>query len=365
MPTRFRWSFIAVKKDASGGFRANSLDLVRIFAALCVLYSHQHVLLGYQEPSFFGWQTFGGAGVSIFFFLSGALVSESWIRDPNLARFFARRALRIFPALIGVVFLLAFVVGPVMTTQTPTSYFSNSETWQYLATAILWIHHHLPGVFVDHPFSDSVNGSLWSLPLEFLCYVALASVGFLVFARGANWEIVATVGVLCLVITVMNLVPSRFQIHLEMVATFWFGVLFYRIKRMRERHRSLDAVLIVLMLLSLFLYVFTGPRGIERTMMLVFSGGVVFLGMILASGASLTERLGDISYGLYIYAFPVQQLVVAGGKGHDWPFAVHLALSLVLTTFLAWLSWHFLEKRALRFKPSNLEIIGSPAAVNV
>lgn len=354
-----------MKNDASGGHRANSLDLVRIFAALCVLYSHQYVMLGYQEPSFFGWQTFGGAGVSIFFFLSGALVSESWIRDPNMARFFARRALRIFPALIGVVFLLTFVVGPVMTALTLTAYFSGSETWQYLGTAFLWIHHQLPGVFADHPFSDSVNGSLWSLPLEFLCYVALALVGSLFFGRGANWEIVATVGFLCVVITVMNLVSSRFQIHLEMVATFWFGVLFYGIWRRRERRWSLDSALLVLILLPLFLYVFTGPRGIERTMMLGFSGSVVFLGMTQALGASLTERLGDISYGLYIYAFPVQQLVVAGGRGHDWPFAVHLALSLVLTTSLAWLSWHLLEKKALRYKPSNLRMIGLPAAVHV
>jgi peptidoglycan/LPS O-acetylase OafA/YrhL len=354
-----------MKMDRPGGSHANSLDLVRIFAALCVLYSHQYVMLGYQEPSFLGWQTFGGAGVSIFFFLSGALVSESWIRDPNLTRFFARRALRIFPALIGVVFLLAFVVGPVMTTRTLTSYFSSSETWRYLATAILWIHHQLPGVFADHPFSESVNGSLWSLPLEFLCYVALALVGLLVFGRGEYGRIVATGGVLCVVIAVMNLVSSRFQIHLEMVATFWFGVLFYGLRRRRERHRFLDPALLVMILLSLLFYACTGPRGIERTMMLFFSGGLVFLGMALALGASLTNRLGDISYGLYIYAFPVQQMVAAGGKGHDWPFAVHLTLSLILTTILAWLSWHLLEKKALRYKPPNLKVIGSPVALNV
>lgn len=355
-----------MNKDILIGSHANSLDFIRIFAALCVLYSHQYVVLGFDEPSFLGWQSFGGAGVSIFFFLSGALVSESWDRDPNIMRFFARRALRIFPALIAVVFFVAFVVGPVMTTQTLASYFSSIETWRYLGTAILWIQHHLPGVFIDHPFSGSVNGSLWSLPLEFLCYLALALVGLSVFGRGSGLAIVAAVSIICLVITGMDLVSSRFQVHLEMVAVFWFGVLFYEVRRQRERSKSFDPWLILPILLPLIYYALTGPRGFERTMMLFFSGGVVCLGMIQVRGASVVERLGDISYGLYIYAFPVQQLVVAAGRGREWPITVHLALSLLLTTFMAWLSWHLLEKRALRYKPSNPNRIGGvPATVKV
>lgn len=339
----------------------NSLDLVRIFAALCVLFSHQFPLLGYPEPSFFGWQSFGGAGVSIFFFLSGVLVSESWVRDPNLGRFFLRRGLRIFSALFAVVLVVAFVVGPAMTSQTLMAYFSSGETWRYLGTATLWIQHRLPGVFVDHPFPDSVNGSLWSLPLEFLCYIALA--GALSLLRGSRREIVVGLGVVCLTMAVMRFLPDQFQVYLELVATFWFGALFGSVRRLKEACGSPDLILIALILLSLLLYLTIGSRGFERGMMLIFSGGLVFLGMTQKFGAVLTNRIGDISYGLYIYAFPVQQLVVAAGRKYDWSFALHLVISLVFTTLLAWISWHVLEKRALRYKPSRAPTISAPVMV--
>ena len=300
--------------------------------------------------------------LSIFFFLSGALVSESWIRDPNLGRFFVRRGLRIFPALIAVVLLVAFVVGPLMTNLPLLSYLESGGTWRYLSTAALWVRHYLPGVFVDHPYPGAVNGSLWSLPLEFLCYVTLAFFGALSLLRSARREVDTCVGVLCLTIVVIILLPDRFQVYFEMVATFWFGALFGSLRR-RGGKGSSELGVIALVLLPLLLYALTGSRGFERAMMLVFSGGLVFLGMVQTFGSSLTNRVGDISYGLYIYAFPVQQLVVAAGRKYDWSFGVHLVISLVFTTLLAWISWHLLEKRALRYKPSRAPKVSMPVMV--
>jgi peptidoglycan/LPS O-acetylase OafA/YrhL len=70
-------------------------------------------------------------------------------------------------------------------------------------------------------------------------------------------------------------------------------------------------------------------------------------------GARVTDRLGDLSYGMYIFAFPVQQMVVALGRSRGWTFATHLSLSLLVTSVLAYVSWHALEKRILRFKPQR------------
>lgn len=144
----------------------NSLDLLRLVAAALVLYSHQYALLGLPEPSFFGWTTFGGAGVSIFFFLSGMLVWSSWALDPDLQRFFVRRSLRISPALWVVVSCSVFLLGPVFSTLRGPDYFAAPETWRYLSTALLVGRHTLPGVFSDHPFPLAVKGSLWTLPVE-------------------------------------------------------------------------------------------------------------------------------------------------------------------------------------------------------
>ena len=249
----------------------NSFDLLRLCAAALVLYSHQHALLGLAELELLGWTTFGGVGVSIFFFLSGLLVWSSWARDPDLKRFFIRRSLRIFPALWFVVLVTVLVLGPIFSNLTAADYFASFEAWRYLSTALLVVWRGLPGVFADNPFPLAVNGSLWTLPVEFLCYVSVALVGSISLVRRDG-----------------------------------------------------------LMALSLVLVAQRVPWG-----------------------SWVTDRLGDLSYGMYIFAFPVQQIVVELGRNRGWTFATHLSLSFVATSVLVYLSWHVLEKRALLFKPQR------------
>lgn len=75
------------------------------------------------------------------------------------------------------------------------------------------------------------------------------------------------------------------------------------------------------------------------------------MGAALAGRGQLTQRVGDLSYGLYIFAFPVQQSLAQAGQGLNWSFGLSFGLSLFATAALAWISWHLIEKRALRFKP--------------
>ena len=168
----------------------NSFDLLRLFAASLVLYSLQHVLLGMPEPQFFGLNSFGGAGVAVFFFLSGLLVWSSWMRDPSLSRFFMRRSLRIFPGLWLVVILSVFVVGPLLSTLQPIDYFGAGQTHGYLSTAVLVVRHGLPGVFAGNPYPYAFNGSLWTLPVEFFCYVSVAAWGGVAIVS-RNWVVAA------------------------------------------------------------------------------------------------------------------------------------------------------------------------------
>lgn len=96
-----------------------------------------------------------------------------------------------------------------------------------------------------------------------------------------------------------------------------------------------------------------GAKGLERSAMLVCAAALVHWGRQVAIGAKLTDRLGDLSYGVYIYAFPIQQLVIGWGRGRQIPFGALLAMSLLLTWGFAYLSWHVVEARALRFKPMD------------
>ncbi len=329
---------------------ANSLDLLRLAAASMVLYSHQHVLLGYPETNFLGLSSYGGAGVSVFFFLSGFLVWSSWTRDPQAIRFFKRRALRIFPALWVLTFFTVLVFGPAMSVLPLQGYLESAETWRYMSTAILLVRYSLPGVFENNPYPHAVNGSLWTLPLEFLCYLMVATVG-VIFRRSAGWGLFIGMGLaLGGAVFGVALLGERFLAHFEMVAFFWWGAV-YAFVRNQKNPPTRPLVTASSVLLTLWVFWGAGPRGMERTALLFFAMGLVYLAQEWSGGARLTSRWGDLSYGMYIFAFPVQQALVLAGKSYSWSFEVYLAMSFGLTLVLSWLSWHFVEKRALRLKP--------------
>jgi peptidoglycan/LPS O-acetylase OafA/YrhL len=162
----------------------NNLDALRMIGAFLVIYGHCYALKGMPERHFLSWLPLGPLGVYIFFTISGYLVVDSWRRDPNLWRFAARRSLRIFPGLAVCVLLSAFVLGPILTPLPLRTYFTHSQVTDYLANIALDIHYSLPLVFATNPYPHIVNGSLWSLPVEFAMYVIVALVGAV---RGNRW----------------------------------------------------------------------------------------------------------------------------------------------------------------------------------
>lgn len=331
----------------------NSFDLLRLFAAALVLYSHQHALLGLLEPELFNWTTFGGMGVSIFFFLSGFLVWSSWARDPDLKRFFIRRSLRIFPALWFVVLITVLVVGALLSRLPAPDYFASSETWRYLSTALLVTRRGLPGVFTNNPYPLAVNGSLWTLPVEFSCYVSVALIGRIGLAQ-RNWLMPLCSGLAILAAVFgSQLLGARFVPHLEMVAFFWLGVMYGFVRGRTVIECKLWVVGVGVVFVAFLLL---GARGVERTGTLVLAAVLVMAAQRVSWGSLVTDRLGDLSYGMYIFAFPVQQIVVELGGRRGWSFATHLWVTFLVTSLLAYVSWHLIEKRALLFKPKRKEL---------
>lgn len=335
----------------SGG--KNSLDLLRLVAAILVLYSHQYALGGLPEPSFFGWNSFGGAGVTIFFFLSGMLVWSSWERDSNWRRFFVRRSLRIFPALWVVVLGSIFLLGPLFSVFSLGTYFADPETWRYLSTALLVTRNVLPGVFADNPLPHVVNGSLWTLPVEFICYISIAVLGSVKLIPksvliGFNLVLVS------LLATYGSLVTgTRFSPHFEMLAVFWFGVFYGYCRARPQSDLKNQRLALILVVFAFLIFLSLGPRGIERFAMLCFAAMSVHFALKYSFGAKLTDYMGDLSYGVYIFAFPVQQLVVHWGRDASLSFPASFGLSLLGTMAFAYASWHLVEQRALRFKPKK------------
>lgn len=329
--------------------KQNNLDALRLIAASLVLYGHSFVFLGLPEPLFLSWIPLGVLGVYTFFIISGYLVSESWVRDPNLFRFYARRSLRIFPGLVACIVMTVFVLGPIFTTKSLHEYFHDQYTWGYLRNIALYISYHLPGVFAANHYPNAVNGSLWSLPVEFLMYIVVSVMGVM---RGNRWAFAAlfvasaTISFFWATRSIEPIVVYAFDLRQAFICGtfFWAGALYakFNLTRCFSVPTSLMACFLMLCLEPWPAWAAIAAWGLLPFVVLSF--GLSYSPML----AWLT-RSGDYSYGIYIYAFPVQQSVSS-----VWPalgLPSYLAVCGAITFFFAVLSYHLVEHRALKLKP--------------
>ena len=335
----------------------NNLTALRWFAAGLVLYGHAFVFLGLPEPLFLQWVPMGPLGVYIFFAISGYLVAQSWERDPHVLRFLAKRALRIFPGLAVCTLLSVLVLGPLLTTLDAGTYWRNEHTRGYLTNMALYITYHLPGVFANNRLPHAVNGSLWSLPVEFFMYLLLALLGLLAaaFKAVSNRLLAWAVGVMAFVFmllaalwagtTTEALVMYRTDLRQVPMCGVYFlvGASLFCFKL--TKYFTLSNVLLALVL---WLCLGVQPHWFAMAAWVVLP--FVMLAFGLARQPWLVRmHARDYSYGIYIYAFPVQQTLVS-----FWPemaLPAYLLSTLVITVALAALSWHFVEKPALKLKP--------------
>ena len=150
----------------------NNFDALRLLAALMVILGHGQDMKGFIPTILWNFPI-SRIGLDIFFSISGYLVCDSWLRSPHLPTFLLKRALRIVPALFVCVALTALVLGPLTTTLPMAKYFGHHQTWGYFLNDLLYLKLNLPGVFAARRLGGAVNGSLWSLFPEVLCYMVI------------------------------------------------------------------------------------------------------------------------------------------------------------------------------------------------
>ena len=298
------------------------------------------------------WQTPGAVGVYIFFSLSGYLVAQSWDSDHHLGRFLLRRLLRILPALTACVVFCTFVMGPMVTDLSLADYFGHVHTWTYLSNAALYVAYTLPGVFATNPVAHVVNGSLWTLPIEFSLYLLVALLGIL--GRQARWPWLLTFaacGVACVFWAYRGTpgwVVFGVNFNHAVIPGIYFvaGVCFKKYDL--GRYLSLPVAIAAIALLNVLM---VWPEVARLLSWVLLPGAALGVGLAYTRFLAPLVRYGDFSYGLYIYAFPVQQLIV-----HFYPDIgqpLFFLLSLVFTGGVAALSWHLIERPALAYKPTR------------
>jgi peptidoglycan/LPS O-acetylase OafA/YrhL len=330
--------------------RANNFDALRFWAALAVLWSHAFpIALGAEYPQplgslSHGQTNLGSVAVAFFFVISGYLITRSFEHSTSTWSFVRARALRIMPGLIVVLIAVAFLLGPLVTSIPLREYFTSSAPYRYVVMQASFSGHaELPGVFDANPVEHS-NDSLWTLRYEVACYVLVFLLGYArVLTRyvtlGLYLAIVAALGVLEHLPAAHGEVPGPDRL-LDFTALFLAGAVIYQ-WRVPLRANWAWAGFAIVALCMFFGEYKTAQRIALPYVVIVLAQGVRWK---LWSPI----KLGDLSYGIYIYAWPITQLAVMALPQPTW-FAVGL-LATPITLLLAWLSWHVVEKRALALK---------------
>ncbi|MBI3222275.1 MAG: acyltransferase [Nitrosomonadales bacterium] len=347
--------------------RDNNFNLIRIVAAFSVLITHSFALATGRielEPlrTSLG-MTMGHIAVNVFFIASGFLVSASLLTRQNVIEFVWARALRIFPALLVMLLVTVFGFGVFFTSLPVSSYLASDQVYLYLlkcATLITNTPFYLPGVFDKNPYWPIVNGSIWTLPYEIRMYAILAVFWLLSqLARDTRikaFKIIVLLsfilsGALSLFMRVRPAVIADFSRMLGVDGNsvllffmFFSGAAFYVLKERIVLSARIFWVCLIALVSAAFI-----SKGVFFVIYLFTIAYLLFYAAFVPGGwIRQCNRVGDYSYGVYIYAFPVQQSIAAlfPRITVSWMIFFSAAVSILL----AMLSWHFIERRALELK---------------
>jgi peptidoglycan/LPS O-acetylase OafA/YrhL len=336
--------------------RPNNFNIVRLLAAFLVLAGHSYPLTGKPTKlaAALGHDP-GSLGVATFFVISGFLITRS-VENRKIREYATARFLRIVPALAAVVVLTVFVVGPIFTKFKLSQYFALSETFLYLTNAIPYqTRFTLPGLFKNLPIAGGVNGSLWTLPLEAACYVilpALAAVGLIrrktALATTAFVAIGLLIGISLFGLSFGKGGPVLFGTT-ELFQLLYYG-LFFLVGAVLWVHR--DDVPMNGLVALMFLVILWLSGGTSYSLLAMYTALpylVMYVALARPIAPKAVKRIGDLSYGTYLMAFPLQQSIISLLGKTIGPQTLTIIVTLVVLP-LAWLSWHYIEQLVLRLK---------------
>jgi peptidoglycan/LPS O-acetylase OafA/YrhL len=349
--------------------RCNNFNILRISAAIMVIYGHMSHLAGFPVFTVYG-QAVSTIGVKIFFIISGYLITESFLRDESVIRYTIRRFFRIVPGLVLLCFVTVFIFGALLTRLPLKEYLFSPLTYNYFYNILFKPMYFLPGVFENNIYPNAVNGSLWSLQIEVYMYIVMPL--FIIVFKKFNFlkQGLILSAIFFTFLNIMKLLyfPNAVYVFwgnnifdaIELISYFFVGAIFTfpRVKKLLNLQMSVAFAVVPLLMnigyikLSLIL-----------TLILPY-----FIFSYALSKNAIFAKIGmknDYSYGLYLYGFLVQQVVMQFLSSYKLSLNTYFLISTLLTLLCAVLSWHIIEKPFLglgkkilnpKIQPSNVEL---------
>ena len=345
--------------------RSNALNAWRLTLATGVILWHSWPLAGRQVSFAPAHQLLRDVWVDGFFAISGFLITWSWFRRPRIRDYFAARGLRILPGLWICLIITAFVIAPIsvaiqgdsaaklMLSRAPIEYVLKNS-------AVLLVQQDIGGTPRGIPVPGLWDGPLWTLLWEVLCYIAIAVLGVAELLR-RRWFIPAALTLSLLWSALLppwsvfaDMIEAQHRIEdpataallVQTIAArfavmFLAGAFLYQFRNVILARWSLVALSVVIVLAASLLPNYRLVAAIPLAYAIIVSGALIH-------NKRLRLRT-DLSYGVYIYAWPVQQLLVIFGLATLNPF-VFAIVAAIATLPLAAMSWFLVEKPAISLK---------------
>lgn len=340
-----------MKTNSYSGYSTN-VNFIKFIAAIMVVISHSFPLssgtLAHEWFTLltYGQYSMGGIAVCVFFFYSGLLVTKSLEKSVDAKQYFINRVIRIIPPLATIILLSIFILGPCITSFSIYKYFTDSQTYLYLSNILLIPTHNLPGVFEQNIYLPTINGSLWTLPVEAFCYVALFFLFKLNFHQKSSMKILLYLSIF---FDIFLLALSK-QISLGIIYSltlpilmFFAGIYYYLFRTEIKMNYKYFILAIIILILS----------NITRTLMLglylCFPYILAYTGFACKNLPEKLGNLGKISYGIYLCAFPIQQTLVWAYGGHMNVY-INILISVPLSMIVGWFLYELIEKRIPSYK---------------
>jgi peptidoglycan/LPS O-acetylase OafA/YrhL len=339
--------------------RNNAFNAFRLALAIAVIFWHSYALTGRGVPFAPARRLVADVGVDGFFVISGFLITSSWLRNPRTRDYFVARGLRILPGFYVCLVVTAIVIAPIGTAAqggSAANLLLSAAPIQYILKNIaVWMFQFdVGGTPHGVPVSGAWDGSLWTLGWELLCYLAVAGVGVLgMLSRRWFLPAAMTLAWSALLLSTVLELPRIAHDGPRFFLLFMAGALMHQGRNVIPARWSLVAASVVAVLAASFLPDYRLIAGVPLAYAVIVSGALIH---------DKRFRLRtDLSYGVYIYAFPIQQLLIISGLGSINPIAFWV-VATVLSLPVAALSWFLIEKPALSRKSRLLRRRPDPPA---